>query len=83
MTETISRSEQQLACVYSALILYDDGLEANEENIKKVLDAANVNVDTYWPGLFANAIKKKGLPNLITDCMSILNKSLLKSIKIN
>lgn len=60
---------QQLACVYASLILFDDGLPASEENIKKVLDAANIKVETYWPGLFASAIKSKGMASLIADCM--------------
>ena len=62
-------TDQKLACVYASLILWDDNLEVSEENIRRVLDAANVKVETYWPGLFASAIKKKGVPTLIADCM--------------
>merc|ERR1712023_89519 len=43
----------ELGCNYAALILHDDGLEVNEENIKKLITAAKVECDSYWPGLFA------------------------------
>ena len=43
----------------------------NAENIQKLLKAASVKVETYWPGLFEGLIKEKGVADLITGGMSI------------
>ncbi|KOO35066.1 60s acidic ribosomal protein p1, partial [Chrysochromulina tobinii] len=32
----------EIACVYAALILHDEGLEISAENISKILKASNV-----------------------------------------
>mmetsp|Transcript_1061 Transcript_1061/g.869 ORF Transcript_1061/g.869 Transcript_1061/m.869 type:complete len:123 (+) Transcript_1061:116-484(+) len=55
----------QLACTYAALALFDDDLDVNAENIQKLLKAANVKVETYWPGLFQNLVKERGVAELI------------------
>jgi hypothetical protein len=47
----MSVSEQ--ACTYAACILHDDGVEITADNIKAILAAANVTVDSYWPMLLA------------------------------
>ena len=41
--------------------------EVSEENIKKLIDAAGVKVESYWPGLFASMIKARGIPQLFGD----------------
>lgn len=59
--------EAELACVYSALILIDDGIFAvtgeNTNNSK----AANVNVESYWPGLFVKALEGINIKELIIN----------------
>merc|ERR1712083_1057063 len=52
---------------YASLILFGDELEVNAENIQKLLKAANVNVETYWPGLFGQLIKDRRVTSLLTD----------------
>eukprot|EP00485_Elphidium_margaritaceum_P011793 CAMPEP_0202695286 /NCGR_PEP_ID=MMETSP1385-20130828/8918_1 /ASSEMBLY_ACC=CAM_ASM_000861 /TAXON_ID=933848 /ORGANISM="Elphidium margaritaceum" /LENGTH=120 /DNA_ID=CAMNT_0049351287 /DNA_START=73 /DNA_END=435 /DNA_ORIENTATION=- len=56
----------QLACTFAALALFDDDVPVNAENIQKILKAANIKVESYWPGLFASLIKDKSVGELIT-----------------
>eukprot|EP01084_Bolivina_argentea_P044852 82525_1 len=56
----------QLACTYAALALFDDGVDITSEKIQTILKAANVTVETYWPGLFEGLIKEKGVATLLT-----------------
>ncbi|XP_012225420.1 large ribosomal subunit protein P1 [Linepithema humile] len=60
-------TEAELACVYSALILVDDDIAVTGEKIQTVLKAANVNVESYWPGLFAKALEGVNVKELITN----------------
>ena len=57
----------ELACVYAALILNDDGLEISAENIQKIITASGVEVEAYWPTLFAKMCKGKDLNALIAS----------------
>merc|ERR1711934_335491 len=45
----------QMACTFASLLLHDEGIELNNGNLKKVIDAAGVKVAPYWPMLFAQA----------------------------
>merc|ERR1711870_60301 len=56
----------ELACVYAALILADDDVAITPEKITTILKAANVDVEPYWPGLFAKALESCDLKTLIT-----------------
>ena len=72
----------ELACVYAALILADDGMiqfcpclievlfvldvAITPEKITTILKAAGVEVEPYWPGLFAKALESCDLKSLIT-----------------
>merc|ERR1712159_429537 len=47
--KAVRMSAGEVGCTYAALILHDDGLEVNEENIKKLITAAKVECDSYWP----------------------------------
>ena len=57
----------EVACVYAALILHEEGLDIDPENINKVLKAANVTVEPYWPTLFAKLCKGKDVGAMITS----------------
>ncbi|KAH1013778.1 60S acidic ribosomal protein P1 [Dendroctonus ponderosae] len=57
----------ELACVYSALILADDDIAVTGEKIQTILKAANVEVEPYWPGLFAKALENANIRDLITN----------------
>ncbi|XP_062520729.1 large ribosomal subunit protein P1-like [Corticium candelabrum] len=56
----------ELACVYSALILHDDGLPVTADKIQKLITAANVDVEPFWPGLFAKALENQDVGALIS-----------------
>ncbi|XP_044727954.1 60S acidic ribosomal protein P1 [Chrysoperla carnea] len=60
-------SKAELACVYSALILVDDDVAVTGEKIQTILKAANVDVEPYWPGLFAKALEGINVKDLITS----------------
>ncbi|CAH1111041.1 unnamed protein product [Psylliodes chrysocephalus] len=60
-------SNAELACVYSALILADDDIAITGEKIQTILKAANVEIEPYWPGLFAKALEGVNIKELITN----------------
>eukprot|EP00775_Hariotina_reticulata_P005648 gene5648-5887_t len=60
-------STSELACVYAALILHDDGLEITADNINSIVKAAGVTVEPYWPSLFAKLFSKKSVEDLIAN----------------
>ncbi|XP_008550988.1 60S acidic ribosomal protein P1 [Microplitis demolitor] len=60
-------TKAELACVYSALILADDDVAVTGEKIQTILKAANVDVEPYWPGLFAKALEGINIKDLITN----------------
>lgn len=60
-------SNDELACVYSALILQDGDAPVTADKLQAVLKAANVNVEPYWPGLFAKAVESINLKDLVSN----------------
>ncbi|VDN02174.1 unnamed protein product [Thelazia callipaeda] len=60
-------SSQELACVYAALILQDDDVAITGDKISTILKAAGVEVEPYWPGLFAKALDGVDVKSLITN----------------
>ncbi|KFM22858.1 60S acidic ribosomal protein P1 [Auxenochlorella protothecoides] len=63
----MSRSE--LAVVYATLILNDDGVEVSAENINSLVQAAGIEVEPYWPSLFAKLAQKKSVDDFIMNDM--------------
>merc|ERR1712140_69144 len=63
----INMSNSELACVYAALILADDDVTVTGEKIETILKAAGVEVEPYWPGLFAKALESCNIKDLITN----------------
>merc|ERR1712066_386044 len=62
-----NKMSSELACTYAALILQDEGMDINADNIQKIIKAANVTVEPFWPGLFAQALSSCNVAELITN----------------
>merc|ERR1711892_960640 len=60
----------ELACTYAALILNDDDCEITGDKIATILKAAAVDVEPFWPSLFAGALKDVNVRELITSIAS-------------
>jgi len=60
-------SNSELACVYAALILADDEVTVTAEKINTILKAANVEVEPFWPGLFAKCLETVDIKDLISN----------------
>uniref|UniRef100_A0A8R1TN59 Large ribosomal subunit protein P1 n=2 Tax=Onchocerca TaxID=6281 RepID=A0A8R1TN59_ONCVO len=63
-------ANQELACVYAALILQDDEVAITGDKISTLLKAAHVDVEPFWPGLFAKALEGVDVKSLITNISS-------------
>lgn len=55
MDREITRDE--LACVYSAMILADDDIPVTADKMVTILKAAEVEVEPIWPSLFSRALQ--------------------------
>mgnify|MGYP003573031845 CR=1 FL=1 len=60
-------SQDELACTYAALVLADDDLAITAEKMSTVLSAANVKVESFWPGLYAKFLQGINIRDLITN----------------
>ncbi|CAI0439444.1 unnamed protein product [Linum tenue] len=57
----------EVACSYAVMILHDDGIPITAEKISALVKAANVNVESYWPSLFAKLAEKRNVDDLIMN----------------
>ena len=60
-------SNDELACVYASLILADDSIDIKGDKISSILKAANYEIESYWPGLFAGALEGVQVVDLIRN----------------
>lgn len=58
---------EELACVYSSLILQDGETPVTADKIMTMLKAASVDVEPFWPGLFAKAVETLNLKDLVSN----------------
>merc|ERR1712071_352710 len=67
LTKNPFKMASEQACTYAALVLQDEGMEISADNIVKVIKAAGVNVEPFWPALFAGALEGCNVAELITN----------------
>lgn len=60
-------SNDELACIYAALILADDNVDIKGDKIAAILKAADYEIESYWPGLFAGALEGIKVTDLIKN----------------
>ncbi|OVA01752.1 Ribosomal protein L10/L12 [Macleaya cordata] len=60
-------SAGELACTYASMILHDDGISISAEKIATLVKSANVDVEPFWPSLFAKLLQKINVEDLITN----------------
>ncbi|CAH1773787.1 unnamed protein product [Owenia fusiformis] len=60
-------SNDELACIYSALILADDDVQITDDKINTILNAAGVSVEPFWPTLFAKAVQGMNIRDLVSN----------------
>jgi large subunit ribosomal protein LP1 len=65
--DKMALSNDELACVYAALILADDNVDIKGDKIAAILKAANYEIEPYWPGLFAGALEGVKVTDLIKN----------------
>ncbi|XP_004516943.1 large ribosomal subunit protein P1-like, partial [Cicer arietinum] len=60
-------SAGELACIYSILMLHNDGIAITAEKINTILKAVGVTVESYWPSLFAKLAQNKSIDDLVLN----------------
>ncbi|XP_043859457.1 60S acidic ribosomal protein P1-like [Dromiciops gliroides] len=57
----------ELSCIYSALSFHNDEVTVMEDKINALIKTAGVNVEAFWPGLFAKALNNVTIASLICN----------------
>ncbi|XP_038656963.1 60S acidic ribosomal protein P1-like [Scyliorhinus canicula] len=60
-------SPSEPACIYSALILYDDEVTVTEDKLNALIKTAGMTIEPFWPSLFAMALANIDVNNLICN----------------
>ncbi|XP_072911480.1 large ribosomal subunit protein P1-like [Hemitrygon akajei] len=58
-------SVSEYSCIYSALITHDDEVTVTEDKLNALVNAAGVNVETFYPSLFGKALVNCDINSLI------------------
>ena len=51
---------------YAALILADDGAECSDANLSKLVKAAGVEVESFWPKVFSKFLANNDVMDLVS-----------------
>ena len=60
-------SISELVYIYSALILHNGKVTVTKDKINAFIKAASINVEPFWPGLFAKALVNVIIGSLICN----------------
>eukprot|EP00761_Pharyngomonas_kirbyi_P011115 gb/GECH01011139.1/.p1 GENE.gb/GECH01011139.1/~~gb/GECH01011139.1/.p1 ORF type:complete len:103 (+),score=32.70 gb/GECH01011139.1/:1-309(+) len=60
-------STEELACVYAALILHDEGIEPTQDKLDAVIKASGVEIPPYWTKIFAKFLANQSVSDLIAN----------------
>jgi|UniRef100_A0A7S4LD12 large subunit ribosomal protein LP1 len=60
------QKNSELACTYAALILHDEGVEITQDKLKAIIAAAGVEIESYYPMMFAKYLDGKDLGSMLT-----------------
>ncbi|XP_071724227.1 large ribosomal subunit protein P1z-like isoform X2 [Rutidosis leptorrhynchoides] len=60
-------SLSELTCSYAVMILHDENIPVTAEKITTIVKSANVEVESYWPSLFAKLASSRDIGDLITS----------------
>lgn len=63
----MAATTEELACVYSSLILQDNNSDITAEKLNTLIKAAGVQVEPYWAGIFAKALESINLKDLVSN----------------
>jgi len=56
-----------LACTFAALLLHDEKIEVDASKIKTLVNAAGVQIEPYWPSVFAKYLQGKNISDLLSN----------------
>ena len=59
--------KSQYAVVFGCLCLSDAGLEINEESLNKLISKSGNEIESYWPGLFINALDGRDINSFVEE----------------
>ncbi|KAK2194560.1 bifunctional Ribosomal protein L12-P1-P2 family/Ribosomal protein P1-P2 [Babesia duncani] len=65
-TELPQGQLEELMCVYSSLILHDEGLDISQENIMKLIKAAKGKIQPFMPMIFDKSLKGRDIGALFS-----------------
>ncbi|CAB4494983.1 unnamed protein product [Rhizophagus irregularis] len=63
----LTMSTSELAIVYSALILADDGIDITADKLQALTKAAGIDVEPVWANLFSKALEGKSVNDLLMN----------------
>merc|ERR1712157_631307 len=60
----LTDDKASLALSYACMILVDDDLDITADKLVNILNAANVSVDGFWPGLWAKSLQNVSMSSM-------------------
>jgi len=61
----------ELVCTYATLILHDAGHKVTADGISNIAKAAGIELEPFWPNLFAGIVGSQNLDDLILNAGAV------------